>query len=125
MIQVQTQLDVADNTGAKLAMCIKVLGASRRRYATLGDVVVLAVKQSEVSREGVAITVAVNPSGNNPDLLPERVELWVNDYRHRVWWIAGNGTPERKAREMSRPMASTSAINAPPALPSEMKTSNG
>jgi len=44
MIQVQTILNVADNTGAKSVQCIKVLGGSRRRYAGVGDVVVVAVK---------------------------------------------------------------------------------
>lgn len=46
MIQMQTVLDVADNSGAKLVRCIKVLGGSRKRYATLGDVVVLSVQKS-------------------------------------------------------------------------------
>lgn len=46
MIQVQTMLDVADNTGAKKVMCIKVLGGSRRRYATIGDIVVVSVKEA-------------------------------------------------------------------------------
>lgn len=44
MIQQQTILNVADNTGAKTAMCIKVLGGSRRRYAGVGDVIVVAIK---------------------------------------------------------------------------------
>ncbi len=46
MIQMQTMLDVADNTGAKRAQCIKVLGGTHRRYASLGDVVVCSVKRS-------------------------------------------------------------------------------
>ena len=46
MIQQQTRLDVADNTGAKVIMCIKVLGGSRRRYASLGDIVVGSVKKA-------------------------------------------------------------------------------
>lgn len=46
MIQQQTMLDVADNTGAKLVMCFKVLGGSRRRYASVGDVVIGSVKKS-------------------------------------------------------------------------------
>ncbi len=46
MIQEQTMLDVADNSGAKQAQCIKVLGGSRRRYASLGDVVVASVKKA-------------------------------------------------------------------------------
>ena len=44
MIQMQTRLDVADNTGAKEVMCIKVLGGSRRRMAGLGDIIVCSVK---------------------------------------------------------------------------------
>ncbi len=46
MIQMYTYLDVADNTGAKEAMCIKVLGGTRRRYAALGDVIVASVKKA-------------------------------------------------------------------------------
>jgi len=46
MIQVQTILDVADNTGAKKVMCIKVLGGSRKRYATIGDIVIVSVKEA-------------------------------------------------------------------------------
>ena len=46
MIQVQTMLNVADNTGAKRVMCIKVLGGSRRRYAGIGDIIVVAVKEA-------------------------------------------------------------------------------
>jgi len=45
MIQMQTRLDVADNTGAKELYCIKVLGGTRRRYAKIGDVIVCSVKQ--------------------------------------------------------------------------------
>lgn len=46
MIQPQTLLKIADNTGAKQAMCIKVLGGSKRRYARVGDVIVVAIKQA-------------------------------------------------------------------------------
>ena len=46
MIQMQTKLDVADNTGAKVVQCIHVLGGSKRRYARLGDVVVCSVKKA-------------------------------------------------------------------------------
>ncbi len=46
MIQMQTILNVADNSGAKKVMCIKVLGGSKRRYASVGDVIVVAVKES-------------------------------------------------------------------------------
>ena len=46
MIQMQTLMDVADNTGAKVAYCIKVLGGTRRRYAGLGDIVVVSIKKA-------------------------------------------------------------------------------
>ncbi len=46
MIQMQTRMDVADNTGAKIAYCIKVLGGTRRRYAGLGDIVVVSIKKA-------------------------------------------------------------------------------
>ena len=46
MIQMQTNLDVADNSGAKRVMCIKVLGGSKRRYATIGDTIVVSVKEA-------------------------------------------------------------------------------
>jgi large subunit ribosomal protein L14 len=46
MIQMTTRLDVADNSGAKSVMCIKVLGGSKRRYASLGDVIVVSIKDA-------------------------------------------------------------------------------
>ncbi|MBD3270872.1 50S ribosomal protein L14 [Candidatus Peregrinibacteria bacterium] len=46
MIQQMTKLHVADNSGAKIAQCIKVLGGSKRRYASIGDVVVVAIKHA-------------------------------------------------------------------------------
>ncbi|MDX2290473.1 MAG: 50S ribosomal protein L14 [Hyphomicrobiaceae bacterium] len=46
MIQVETNLDVADNSGARRVQCIKVLGGSKRRYATVGDIIVVSVKEA-------------------------------------------------------------------------------
>ncbi|WP_370931211.1 50S ribosomal protein L14 [Bartonella sp. DGB1] len=46
MIQMQTNLDVADNSGARRVMCIKVLGGSKRRYASVGDIIVVSVKEA-------------------------------------------------------------------------------
>ena len=46
MVQMQTYLKVADNTGAKELMCIRVLGGSRKRYANIGDVIVASVKKT-------------------------------------------------------------------------------
>ena len=46
MIQMQTKLDVADNSGAKQVQCIKVLGGSKRRTASIGDIIVVSVKEA-------------------------------------------------------------------------------
>lgn len=63
MIQMQSRLAVADNTGAKEVMCIKVLGGSRRRFAHVGDVIVCSVKSvipgSEVKKKAVVRGVVV------------------------------------------------------------------
>ncbi|MCK4506263.1 MAG: 50S ribosomal protein L14 [Candidatus Aegiribacteria sp.] len=73
MIQQESRLKVADNSGARTVLCIKVLGGSRRRYATIGDVIVVtvkdaipdgAVKTSEVRR---AVIVRVKKELNRPD----------------------------------------------------------
>jgi large subunit ribosomal protein L14 len=66
MIQVQTELIVADNSGAKRVECIKVLGGSRRRYARVGDIIIVAVKDSipnaAVKKGSVAKAVIVRTS---------------------------------------------------------------
>jgi len=66
MIQMQTELDVADNSGARLVMCIKVLGGSRRRYARLGDVIVVSIREAapngKVKKGDVARAVVVRTS---------------------------------------------------------------
>jgi large subunit ribosomal protein L14 len=63
MIQQQTRLKVADNSGAKELMCIKVLGGSKRRYASLGDIIVCSVKEaiprSKVKKGDVVKAVVV------------------------------------------------------------------
>jgi large subunit ribosomal protein L14 len=63
VIQMQTILDVADNSGAKKVMCIKVLGGSKRRYASLGDVIVVSIReaipQAKVKKGEVARAVIV------------------------------------------------------------------
>jgi large subunit ribosomal protein L14 len=68
MIQMQTMLDVADNTGAKRAMCIKVLGGTHRRYAGLGDIIVVSIKKampgSDLKPGTIAKGVVVRTSKN-------------------------------------------------------------
>ena len=66
MIQVETFLNVADNSGAKIAQCIKVLGGSKRKYAGVGDIIVVAVKDalpnSQVKKGNVEKAVIVRTS---------------------------------------------------------------
>ena len=66
MIQQESRLQVADNTGAREVMCIKVLGGTRRRYASLGDVIICSVKSvipgSEVKKKAVVRAVIVRVS---------------------------------------------------------------
>ena len=66
MIQMQTRLRIADNSGAKEVMCIKVLGGSQRRYASVGDIIVVSIKealpQSKVKKGDVAKAVIVRTS---------------------------------------------------------------
>lgn len=63
MIQMQTMLDAADNSGARKLQCVKVLGGSRRRYATIGDVIVVSIREalpnSRVKKGDVAKAVVV------------------------------------------------------------------
>lgn len=63
MIQMQSYLDVADNSGARQVMCIKVLGGSRRRYAAVGDVILVSVKKalptSDIKQKTVCKAVIV------------------------------------------------------------------
>ena len=63
MIQQESRLAVADNTGAKEVMCIKVLGGSRRRFASIGDVIICSVKSvipgSEIKKKAVVRAVIV------------------------------------------------------------------
>jgi large subunit ribosomal protein L14 len=63
MIQMQSYLDIADNSGAKRVQCIKVLGGSRRRYAALGDVIVVSIQEalpgSKVKKGDTARAVVV------------------------------------------------------------------
>jgi large subunit ribosomal protein L14 len=73
MIQMQTRLEVADNSGAKKVQCIKVLGGSKRRYASVGDVIVVSIKEalpnSKVKKGDVkkAVVVRTNKELSRPD----------------------------------------------------------
>src|ERR1051325_4416840 len=57
MIQMQSRMNVADNSGAKEVMCIKVLGGSKKRYAQIGDIVIVSIKKGDVAKAVVVRTV--------------------------------------------------------------------
>ncbi len=73
MIQVQTILDVADNSGAKKLYCVKVIGGNQRRYASVGDVIIVSVKEamphSKIKKGEVmrAVIVRTKKEVNRPD----------------------------------------------------------
>ncbi len=73
MIQQETFLNVADNTGAKLVQCIRVLGGTSRQYASIGDVIIVAVKESiptAIVKKGevkTAVVVRVHKEYRRPD----------------------------------------------------------
>ena len=93
MIQMQTRLSVADNSGAKEVQCIKVLGGSRRRYASIGDVITVSVKKalphSDIKQKTVCKAVIVRTAS------PIRREdgSTVRFDSNAVVLIDGNGNP--------------------------------
>ena len=86
MIQTETKLDVADNSGAKTLYCIRVLGGSRRRYARLGDKIVVSVKEAipnaKVKKGDVmrAVVVRTKKELRRPD-----GSYTFHDSRKMVW----------------------------------------
>jgi large subunit ribosomal protein L14 len=94
MIQMQTNLDVADNSGARRVMCIKVLGGSKRKYATIGDVIVVSVKEAiprgRVKKGEVmkAVVVRISKDIKRPDgsiiRFDRNAAVLINDQREPI-----------------------------------------
>ncbi len=88
MIQVETTLNVADNSGAKKVSCIKVLGGSHRRYASLGDVIMVSVKEamphSKVKKGDVMKAVIVRTAMPR-SCFPIRANQWAHVFL--VLWL--------------------------------------
>jgi large subunit ribosomal protein L14 len=110
MIQMQSILDVADNTGARSVMCIKVLGGSKRRYASIGDVIVAtvkdalpgaAVKKGEVVK---CVVVRVKKEKRRPDgsyiRFDENAAVLINDQKQprgtRIFGPVGRELREKR-----------------------------
>ena len=79
MIQQETRLRVADNSGAKEVLCIKVLGGSRRRYASIGDIIVGTVKEAihSAAHPGRTSKADADAESADADAAPEAVEAAV------------------------------------------------
>jgi large subunit ribosomal protein L14 len=113
VIQVQTTLKVGDNTGAKKLMCIKVLGGSRRRYATVGDIIVCSVKEATpggVVKKGdvvKAVIVRTKQSIRRPDgsyiRFDENAAVIINEQKNpRGTRIFGPVARELREREFMK-----------------------
>ncbi|MCI5138520.1 MAG: 50S ribosomal protein L14 [Candidatus Electrothrix sp. AR1] len=93
MIQTETLLNVADNSGAKKVLCIRVLGGSKRRYASIGDVIVVTVKEAiphaKVKKGDVLDAVVVRTS--KAISRPEDTSVRFDD--NAAVLLSGNGEP--------------------------------
>jgi large subunit ribosomal protein L14 len=93
MIQTETVLNVADNSGAKKVLCIKVLGGSKRRYASIGDIIVVAVKEAipnaKVSKGDVLKAVVVRTAKE----LRRLDDTFVKFDDNSAVLLAANGEP--------------------------------
>ena len=93
MIQTETMLNVADNSGAKKVLCIRVLGGTRKRYATIGDVIVVTVKEAipraKVKKGDVlnAVVVRTKKEIRRPE------DTWVRFDENAAVLLAGSGEP--------------------------------
>ncbi len=93
MIQSETMLDVADNSGAKKVLCIRVLGGSRKRYATIGDVIVVTVKEAmpnaKVKKGDVMKAVVVRTKKE----MKRMDDTWVKFDENAAVMLSGTGEP--------------------------------
>ena len=121
MIQMQTNLDVADNSGARRVMCIKVLGGSKRRYATVGDVIVVSIKEAiprgKVKKGDVMKAVVVRVRKDIRAMSPDQMEdaiLNLKKERFNLRFQRATGQLENtsRLREARRDIARIKTIAA-------------
>jgi large subunit ribosomal protein L14 len=93
MIQTETVLNVADNSGARKVLCMRVLGGSRKRYATIGDVIIVAVKEAiphaKVKKGDVMKAVIVRTAKE----LKRADDTWVKFDDNAAVILSGSGEP--------------------------------
>ena len=121
MIQMQTRLDVADNSGAKIVQCIKVLGGSKRRYAHIGDIIVGSVKRATPGAEvkqgdvirGVVVRTAQSvrrDDGSYVRFDSNAIVLIDNDKNPRGTRIFGAVARELRARNFMKIISLASEV---------------
>lgn len=93
MIQMQTQLEVADNSGAKRVQCIKVLGGSKRQFASLGDVIVCSVKRALPSSDIKSGDIVKAVIVRTKDAVRRRDGSYVRFDRNAVVILDKEGNP--------------------------------
>ena len=93
MIQTETVLNVADNSGAKKVLCIKVLGGSKKRYATIGDIIVVTVKEAiphaKVKKGEVMRAVVVRTANE----MKRMDDTWVGFDENAAVILSSSGEP--------------------------------
>jgi large subunit ribosomal protein L14 len=93
MIQTETILNVADNSGAKKVLCIKILGGSKKRYATIGDIIVVAVKEAiphaKVKKGEVMRAVVVRTAKE----MKRMDDTWVSFDENAAVILSNSGEP--------------------------------
>ena len=93
MIQTETVLNVADNSGAKKVLCIKVLGGSKKRYATIGDIIVVTVKEAiphaKVKKGEVMRAVVVRTAKE----MKRMDDTWVSFDENAAVILSSSGEP--------------------------------
>lgn len=93
MIQTETILNVADNSGAKKVLCIRVLGGSKKRYATIGDIIVVTVKEAiphaKVKKGDVMKAVVVRTAKE----MKRMDDTWVKFDENAAVMLSGSGEP--------------------------------
>lgn len=121
MIQAESRLAVADNTGAKVVMCIKVLGGSRRRFAGVGDIIICSVKSvipgSDVKKKAIVRAVIVRckqptrrPDGSYIRFDSNAVVLIDNDKNPRGTRIFGAVGRELRERRFMKIVSLASEV---------------
>ena len=115
MIQMQTNLDVADNSGARRVMCIKVLGGSKRKYASVGDIIVVSVKEAIPRgrvKKGDVMKASDIRAKTQDELTDELASLKKEQFNLRFQKATGQLEKTARVRQIRRDIARIKTIAA-------------